>query len=170
MFQHSPETLIDDLLGSIPEVPNIAAMEKAEQDAALVRRPKWDSEPIDIDELLRTTVGEGEIAFEKLSKGAVSSRESSADEVGRIAADALRRMNGEGDDFRKTDDIEPDEADENDEPPAAPPADLHADISYLKAEAAKGTDLWEMTNRMLHTDLPRARELQKALAWIPGAA
>ena len=31
---HNTETLIADLLGSIPTVPNIATMEKAEDDAA----------------------------------------------------------------------------------------------------------------------------------------
>jgi hypothetical protein len=141
-------------------------MEKAEQDAALLRRPKWDSEAVDIDELMRTTVGEGEISFSKLTKGPITSREVSQDEINKIAADALRRMNGEGDDFRKTDDIEPAEEDDDQEIVIPPDDQVKADIAFLKAKLAEGVSLWEYTSDVLESDYARGIALRRALAFL----
>lgn len=163
---HNNETIIDDLLGSIPEVPDLVKMQKAEDDAAAARRPKWDSKQVDIDELMRTTVGEGEIEFAKLSRGPLMSKESSTDEVSRIAADALRRMAGGNDDFRKTEDLEPDEQDDDQEIEIPADDQVKADVAFLKSKLAEGGSLWQYTGEVLKSDYARGQALRLALAHL----
>jgi hypothetical protein len=164
MFMHSPETLIDDLLGSIPEVPNIEKMEAAEAELAKAARPKWeDDELFDIDRALAGAVGEVvPIPFSKLSRGPLMSQETSTDEVARIAAAALRRMaGGNDDDFRKTDDVEPDEQDDEQK---IPPDE--ADLAFLKSKLAEGVSLWQYTSDVLESDYSRGIALKRALAYL----
>jgi hypothetical protein len=169
---HNVETIIDDLENSILE-PTILAddgtvhalMEKHARKMQEIARPKWEAdEMFDIDKALQGAVGEVvPVDFSKLTKGPIMSMEVSQAEINKIASDALRRMaGGNDDDFRKTDDVEPDEEDENEEIPADEA--VKADIAFLKSKQAEGVDLYEYTNGMLHTDLPRARELKKAIA------
>ncbi|MFZ3332624.1 MAG: hypothetical protein WA197_18450 [Candidatus Acidiferrales bacterium] len=163
---HNTETLIADLLGSIPTEPNIAAMEKAEQDAAEARRPKWDSEQVDIDELMAKTVGEGEIDFSKLSRGPLTSKETSTEEISRVCADVLRRMNGQTDDFRKVDDSEPDEDDPEQEPEIPADEDVRKNVAYLRGKAGDDVDqAYEIANAELHQNEQRGRALLKAIAY-----
>jgi hypothetical protein len=85
----------------------------------------------------------------------------------QITQDVLRRL-ASGDDLRRNDDAEPPESRDDDEP-SEPPADLQADIAYLKAERRKGVDTYELVNSMLHTDYARAKQLARANAWLEAA-
>lgn len=155
---HNVETLIEDLESSIPVAPNVVKMEAAEEFAKLAARPKWDAgEMFDIDEAMQTTVGEGEIPFSKLSRAPLMSQETSVDEVARVAADVLRRLNSGDDILKRDNDIEPPEENPEAEP-VEPPNDkqLQQDMMHLRAAHARGEDVYEIKNALVDTDYPPA--------------
>ena len=140
-------------------------MEKHEAELAKSARPPWtEDEPFDVEDIIAKGMS-GEvlpIPFERLSKTAMCSRETSTEEISRVCADVLRRMNGENDDFRKTEDIEPDEEDVEQEPDA----EVKKDIAFLRAQCGNDTDAaYELVNAELHKNYSRGRALGKALAF-----
>lgn len=173
-MEHSVESLIMDLESSIFTPPTVEQLDAAQAILEKAARPPWtEDEPFDVEDIIAKGMS-GEvlpIPFERLSKTAMASRETSVEEISKVCADVLRRLST-GDSLKvDSDDEPPEDNPADDEPPEQeePPAELESDIQFLKSERSRGTDLYELTNELLHSDLSRARQLQKALAWVEAA-
>lgn len=162
---HNVDTIIADLESSIAVVPDSAAMEKHEAELAKAARPPWtEDEPFDVEDIIAKGMS-GEVLpvpFERLSKTAMASRETSVEEISKVCADVLRRLST-GDSLKVDSDDEPPEDNPRDDEPVEQEPDA-ADVAFLKSKQAEGVDVWDYTNELLHSDLPRARQLQKAIA------
>lgn len=170
-MEHSPETLMQDLLDSIAPPASVAQTEAAERAMAKAARPAWTSdEPFDVESIIAAgQAGEVlSVPFSQLSKTAISSREASTDEVARIASDALRRLSA-GDDILKNDsDVEPPEDNPEDDEPVEqePGEEVRKDIAFLRAQCGSDVDkAYELVNAELRRNYERGKALHKALAY-----
>jgi hypothetical protein len=126
-------------------------------------RPRWNSEtPKDYS--VASTTPDIDAALYKAVNAPADPDVATAE----IVADVMKRLAGDGD-FRKTDEREPEEADEDDEP-VERPAELEGDIAFLRAERKKGVDLYEFTHAEWVRDEQRGKQLKLALAYLDTAA
>jgi hypothetical protein len=161
-YGQSVETILAELLEGPVGPVNFVEVQRRDAAVAKGLRPKWnDEEPRDFS-VASDPLSDVDNALFKATTGRLDPDEATA----AIVSDVLKRL--AGDDLRKDSDDEPE--DHSEDEPKETPADLREDIRFLRAQQAAGKDLYELTNAMLHTDRTRARELQRALAWLDEAA
>jgi hypothetical protein len=144
---------------------SFAEMQRRDEVVAKGLRPTWNDEaPKDYSSVTDTSL-DVDGALQKATTGRVDPDAATAE----IVANVLKRL-ADDSDFRKTDEREPEETDDEDEPKEAP-AELREDMEMLRRVQAMGKDIFdEIVNPALNKDYQRGLQLARAAAWLEDEA